>query len=97
MTKQKKGRAGLPEKSGQATTGQSNNLSQVNLPGEGKAVNFKDTPFAEYLCLSPTGEPTYETIKIIESAFDTMIKSGKLDRLIEEKLTRKGQSSNTGE
>jgi len=38
MTKQKKGRAGLPKKSGQAATGKSNNLSQVNLPGEEEIV-----------------------------------------------------------
>jgi hypothetical protein len=38
MSTQKKGRAGLPKKSGQATTGQSNNLSQVNLPAEGEIV-----------------------------------------------------------
>ena len=38
MTKQKKGKAGLPKKSGQATTGQSNNLSLVNLPPEKEVV-----------------------------------------------------------
>jgi hypothetical protein len=101
MTKQKKGRAGPPKKSGQVATGKSNNLSQVNLQddeGEVKVENgsvsvfhfLSEKPLHLYVGVAGYGEG-YDCIEIYTEECEVSIELSrknlkKLQYLIQERL-----------